>query len=92
MLGAIADDWKIFWREWHAGYFGTWQYVCVKLGLELLLLRVIPSLVFGAIFYQMMGLRSDAGIFLQFELTARRRGRAQRTPRRVVLPQPVRSV
>lgn len=58
-LGVVAAEWRLFWREWHAGLVDAWAYVLVKNAVELLLLRVLPSLVLGAIVYIMMGLRPE---------------------------------
>ncbi len=69
MLASVAQDWALFWREFHAGLYPAAVHVTVKLSLDLLLLRVLPALVFGAIAYSMMGLRREASSFLLFELS-----------------------
>jgi len=66
-LGAVSAEWRLFWREWHAGAVDAWGHVLVRASLELLLLRVLPSLVLGAIVYLMMGLRPEVAPFLYFE-------------------------
>jgi len=69
MLSAVAEDWRLFWREYHAGLYRAEVHVAVKLALDLLLVRVLPALVFGAVVYLMAGLRREAPAFLLFELT-----------------------
>ena len=60
MLSAVAEDWRLFWREYHAGLYRAEVHVTVKLALDLLLVRVLPALVFGAVVYLMTGLRREA--------------------------------
>ena len=68
MLSAVAEDWRLFWREYHAGLYRAEVHVTVKLALDLLLVRVLPALVFGAVVYLLAGLRREAPAFLLFEL------------------------
>ena len=68
MLSSVAEDWALFWREYHAGLYGAATHVSVKLCLDLLLVRVLPALTFGAIAYATVGLRRETGAFLLFEL------------------------
>ena len=43
MLPAVASEWAIVWREWHAGFYSAWLYAVIKLSFDLLVLRVLPS-------------------------------------------------
>ena len=43
MLSAVAEDWRLFWREYHAGLYRAEVHVTTKLALDLLLVRVPPS-------------------------------------------------
>ena len=43
MLSAVAEDWRLFWREYHAGLYRAEVHVTTKLALDLLLARVPPS-------------------------------------------------
>ena len=60
---AVGGEWLLFWREWHAGSLGVWGHVLVRASLELLLLRVLPGLVLGAIVYLMMGLKPEVRVY-----------------------------
>ena len=42
MLSAVAEDWRLFWREYHAGLYRAEVHVTTKLALDLLLVRVPP--------------------------------------------------
>ena len=37
------QDWRLFWREYHAGLYRAEVHVTIKLALDLLLVRVPPS-------------------------------------------------
>ena len=69
MLPTIAAEWAIFVREWHAGYYPAWTFVLVRLGVELLLLRVLPSLACGTVAYLMMGWRRELAPLACYLLT-----------------------
>jgi hypothetical protein len=69
MLPAVASEWSIVWREWHAGYYSAWLYATIKLSCDLLVLRVLPSVLFGAVFYALVGLRAELPAFLLFQTT-----------------------
>jgi len=69
MLPAVASEWCIVWREWHAGFYSAWLYSTIKLSFDLLVLRVLPSVLFGAVFYALVGLRPELPTFLLFQIT-----------------------
>ena len=69
MLPTVAAEWAIFAREWHAGYYPAWTFVLVRLGVELLLLRVLPSLAYGTVAYVVMGWRRELGPLACYLLT-----------------------
>lgn len=69
MLPAVASEWAIVWREWHAGFYPAWLYALIKLSVEVCVLRLLPSILFGSIFYALMGLRRELSAFFLFQLT-----------------------
>jgi hypothetical protein len=69
MLPAVASEWAIVWREWHAGFYPAWLYALIKLSVEVCVLRLLPSILFGAVFYALMGLRRELAAFFLFQLT-----------------------
>ena len=77
MLSSVAEDWALFWREYHAGLYGAATHVSVKLCLDLLLVRVLPALTFGAIAYATIGLRREAGAVAAVALLVRLHARTE---------------
>jgi ABC-type multidrug transport system ATPase subunit len=55
----IFTEKRIASREINSGYYRRWTYVVSKLVLDGLFLRFLPTLLFSAPFYPMMGLDSD---------------------------------
>ncbi len=47
------------------------SYALIKLSFDLVVLRVLPSLLFGAVFYTMVGLKLDLSAFLLFQVHSR---------------------
>lgn len=68
--GTLTREWSLLWVERHAGLYHLLPYCLTRLAIELLLLRVLPAVAFGGVFYAMMGLKADAAAFAQFELAA----------------------
>lgn len=69
MLPAVASEWAIVWREWHSGFYPAWLYTVIKLAFDLCVLRLLPSILFGSVFYALMGLRRELDAFFLFQLT-----------------------
>jgi len=62
----VTREWPLLWAEYHQGLYGAVAYAVTRLLLELTLLRVLPAVAFGAIFYPMMGLRKEVAPFMRF--------------------------
>uniref|UniRef100_A0A7S2J132 ABC transporter domain-containing protein n=1 Tax=Haptolina brevifila TaxID=156173 RepID=A0A7S2J132_9EUKA len=66
----LTQDWPLLTAEWQNGVYPSAIFVSVKLAVELLTLRLLPTLALGAIFYPMMGLRHELEAFVVFLLAS----------------------
>ncbi|THG96392.1 hypothetical protein EW026_g5435 [Hermanssonia centrifuga] len=65
-LGLFANERILFMRERANGYYSTFTYFSAKVFFDVLPLRVVPPLVFGAIVYSLVGLVPEVAIFWKF--------------------------
>ena len=64
--GTLTREWALVWEEHHAGLYSIVPYCASRLLLELAVLRVLPALGCGALFYVLMGLRADFYFLCRF--------------------------
>ena len=62
----VTREWPLLWAEYHQGLYSAITYAITRLVLELFLLRVLPAIAYGGVFYSMMGLRRETGPFVRF--------------------------
>ncbi|CAK5268223.1 unnamed protein product [Mycena citricolor] len=67
-LGLFANERILFIRERANGYYSTFTYFSSKVLFDILPLRVVPPLVFGAIVYPLVGLVPSVVSFWKFML------------------------
>ncbi|TFK93640.1 hypothetical protein K466DRAFT_537493 [Polyporus arcularius HHB13444] len=68
-LNLFANERILFMRERANGYYSSFTYFASKILFDILPLRVVPPLVFGAIVYGWIGLVPEVAIFWKFMLT-----------------------
>nr|XP_054773565.1 broad substrate specificity ATP-binding cassette transporter ABCG2-like [Lytechinus pictus] len=68
-LELFVDERKIYIHESSSGFYRTSSYFISKVLCDLVPMRVLPTLVFAAIYYWMIGFRAEAGAFFIFLLT-----------------------
>eukprot|EP00808_Paulinella_micropora_P012943 g72026.t1 len=69
LLSQHLEEKHRFLNERDAGYYGTLPFMVSKLVADVLPLRIVPPLLFGATTYYMVGLKPDARSFLIFLAT-----------------------
>jgi len=65
-LGLFANERLLYIRERANGYYSSFTYFSSKILFDILPLRVVPPLVFGAIVYRMVGLVPEVATFWKF--------------------------
>ncbi|KAF7423980.1 hypothetical protein PC9H_009280 [Pleurotus ostreatus] len=68
-LGLFASERILFMRERANGYYSSFTYFSSKVLFDILPLRVVPPLMFGAIVYGLVGLVPTVAGFWKFMLT-----------------------
>jgi len=68
-LGLFANERILFMRERANGYYSSFTYFSSKVLFDILPLRLVPPLVFGAIVYGLVGLVPTVAAFWKFLLT-----------------------
>ena len=67
-LSLFANERVLFMRERANGYYAPLTYFCAKVFFDILPLRVVPPMVFGAIIYGLVGLVPTVPAFWKFML------------------------
>ncbi|TDL25520.1 hypothetical protein BD410DRAFT_784517 [Rickenella mellea] len=67
-LGLFANERILFMRERSNGYYSSFTYFSSKILFDILPLRVVPPLFFGAIVYRLVGLVPEVTTFWKFLL------------------------
>ncbi|GJE89867.1 ABC transporter G family member [Phanerochaete sordida] len=67
-LSLFANERVLFMRERANGYYSPLTYFCAKVFFDILPLRVVPPMVFGAIIYGLVGLVPTVPAFWKFML------------------------
>jgi len=65
-LGLFANERLLYIRERANGYYSSFTYFSSKILFDILPLRVVPPLVYGAIVYRMVGLVPEVATFWKF--------------------------
>jgi ABC-type multidrug transport system permease subunit len=68
-LDALLQERKVLEREGGVGVHRVWTYFCSKAALDALTMRVLPSAVFSAVVYPVLGLRPQLDKFAVFTAT-----------------------
>lgn len=68
-LGLFANERVLFIRERANGYYSSFTYFASKVLFDILPLRVVPPMVFGAITYGLIGLVPTVPAYWKFQLT-----------------------
>ncbi|KAI5118132.1 hypothetical protein M0805_001731 [Coniferiporia weirii] len=68
VIGLFASERLLYMRERANGYYSSFTYFSSKVLFDILPLRVVPPLVFGAIVYRLVGLVPEVSIFWKFLL------------------------
>ena len=53
----VTREWPLLWSEYSQGLYGAVTYSLTRLMLEMVVLRVLPCVAFGGLFYGLAGLR-----------------------------------
>ena len=64
--GTVTREWPLLWLEHRGGAYAALPYVVSRLLLELLLLRALPAVAFGGVFYAFAGLRAEGPALATF--------------------------
>ena len=67
-LSLFANERILFMRERANGYYSPLTYFCAKVLFDILPLRVVPPMMFGAIVYGLVGLVPTVPAFWKFML------------------------
>ncbi|PAV16171.1 abc transporter [Pyrrhoderma noxium] len=68
VIGLFANERLLYMRERANGYYSSFTYFASKVLFDILPLRVVPPLVFGAIVYRLVGLVPEVTTFWKFLL------------------------
>ncbi|THH08580.1 hypothetical protein EW145_g2614 [Phellinidium pouzarii] len=68
VIGLFANERLLYMRERANGYYSSFTYFSSKVLFDILPLRVVPPLVFGAIVYRLVGLVPEVATFWKFLL------------------------
>ncbi|KAH8117946.1 hypothetical protein DFH11DRAFT_867335 [Phellopilus nigrolimitatus] len=68
VIGVFANERLLYMRERANGYYSSFTYFSSKVLFDILPLRVVPPLVFGAIVYRLVGLVPEVATFWKFLL------------------------